>query len=51
MLALKMIGYDIKDSTAAVTTFKRKFLQNEDRKPLTTNDKKVLYATWLEAMK
>lgn len=51
MVALKMIGYDIKDSTAAVTTFKRKFLQNEDRKLLTINDKKVLYAVWMEAMK
>ncbi|MFB0945485.1 MAG: N-acetylmuramoyl-L-alanine amidase [Spirosomataceae bacterium] len=51
LLALKMIGYDIRDSTATLTTFKRKFLQNEDRKPLTNSDKKVLYAVWIEAMK
>jgi len=51
LMALKMIGYDIKDSTAVITTFKRKFLQNEDRKSLTNSDKKVLYATWMEAMK
>jgi N-acetylmuramoyl-L-alanine amidase len=51
LMALKMIGYDIKDSTAAIITFKRKFLQNEDRKSLTNSDEKVLYATWMEAMK
>ncbi|MFT4733723.1 MAG: N-acetylmuramoyl-L-alanine amidase [Algoriphagus sp.] len=51
LFALKMIGYDIKDTTAVVRTFKRKFLKSEDGMPLTSSDKKVLYTLWTEAMK
>lgn len=42
--ALRIVGYDIKDSTAAITTFKRKYLQQDKSKTLTAPDKKVLYA-------
>lgn len=51
MLGLRMIGYDISDSAAVVSTFKRKYLQREDKYPLSANDVKVLYALWLEALK
>lgn len=50
MHALKMIGYDISDSVAVTSTFKRKFLRKEDRKPFTNEDLKVLYGVWQEAM-
>jgi N-acetylmuramoyl-L-alanine amidase len=44
--ALRIIGYDIKDSAAAIQTFKRKYLQQEGSAVLTENDKKVLYTLY-----
>lgn len=41
--ALRIIGYDTKDSTAAIVTFKRKYLKDEKNKLLTEGDRKVLY--------
>jgi N-acetylmuramoyl-L-alanine amidase len=41
--ALRIIGYDIKDSTAAIGAFKRKFLQQDKSTSLTDEDKRVLY--------
>lgn len=41
--ALRIIGYDLKDSTAAIVTFKRKFLKEEKSKTLNDGDKKVLF--------
>jgi N-acetylmuramoyl-L-alanine amidase len=41
--ALRIIGYDIKDSTAAIGAFKRKFLQQDKSTFLTDEDKRVLY--------
>ena len=40
--ALRIIGYDIKDTTAATLAFKRHWLQDTS-KVLTDADKKVLY--------
>lgn len=40
--ALKVIGYDIKDTTAAIVSFKRHFMQ-DSIKQLNIQDKKVLY--------
>jgi len=40
--ALRIIGYDTKDTMAAITTFKRHWLQ-DTAKVLTDADKKVLY--------
>lgn len=42
--ALRIIGYDIKDSTAAIGAFKRKFLQQDKSFILTDEDKRVLYS-------
>jgi N-acetylmuramoyl-L-alanine amidase len=42
--ALRIIGYDIKDSTAAIGAFKRKFLQQDNSTTLTDEDKRVLYS-------
>jgi N-acetylmuramoyl-L-alanine amidase len=50
VLALKMIGYDTKDTTAAIMTFKRKFLSKENQKELLVDDLKVLYQVWVEAL-
>lgn len=41
--ALRIIGYDIRDSTAAIVAFKRKWLQQENEKALSDADKKILY--------
>ena len=41
--ALRIVGYDIKDSTAAITTFKRKYMKQDKSKELNEGDKKVLY--------
>ncbi len=46
MQALRIIGYDIKDSIAVIQTFKRKYLQQEGSKDLTTEDKKVLFTLY-----
>ncbi len=51
LITLKVIGYDIKDSTAAVLTFKRKFVKDEINKSLNTSDLKVLYGVWREELK
>jgi N-acetylmuramoyl-L-alanine amidase len=44
--ALRIIGYDIKDSTAAIQSFKRKFLQQDNNAVLTDGDRKILYTLY-----
>lgn len=44
--ALRIIGYDIKDSTAAIKAFKRKFEQIDNNGVLTEADKKILYSLY-----
>lgn len=44
--ALRIIGYDIRDSIAAIQTFRRKYLQREDKGALTNDEKKVLYTLY-----
>jgi N-acetylmuramoyl-L-alanine amidase len=44
--ALRIIGYDIKDSSATVKAFKRKFLQQEGDASLSPGDQKVLYTLY-----
>jgi len=41
--ALRVIGYDMKDSSAALRAFKRHFLQDSTRRALTDSDKAILY--------
>lgn len=41
--ALRIIGYDIRDSSAAIQAFKRHFLQQDSSKILNDADRKVLY--------
>jgi N-acetylmuramoyl-L-alanine amidase len=42
-MALRLIGYDMRDTTAVQTVFKRKYLKKVDFRPLTESDKKVLW--------
>ncbi|MDE3253499.1 MAG: N-acetylmuramoyl-L-alanine amidase, partial [Bacteroidota bacterium] len=42
LLALRIVGYDIKDTTAAIRSFKRHFLQDTTRR-INETDKMVLY--------
>jgi N-acetylmuramoyl-L-alanine amidase len=44
--ALRIIGYDIKDSSAAIKAFKRKYLQQEGTDNLSEVDQKVLYTLY-----
>ncbi len=41
--ALRIIGYDIKDSAAAIEAFKRHFEQQDSSRVLTEQDRKILY--------
>ena len=44
--ALRIVGYDIKDSAAVVETFKRKYEQTDKSAVLNDADKKVLYTLY-----
>lgn len=41
--ALRIIGYDVRDSAAAITAFKRKYEQQDSNNVLTEADRKILY--------
>ncbi len=41
--ALRIIGYDTRDSSAAIATFKRKYMKIDKSRAFTEGDKKVLY--------
>ncbi len=43
LTALRIIGYDVKDSSAAIAAFKRHFEQQDSSRIITDNDKKILY--------
>ena len=47
--ALRIIGYDTKDSTAAITAFNRKYLKADNKKELTEDDKKILFMAMKKA--
>jgi len=44
--ALRIVGYDIKDSIAAIQTFKRKYEQIDKSSTLEEADKKILYTLY-----
>lgn len=44
--ALRIIGYDVRDSVAAIAAFKRKYEQQDTSKALYDTDRKVLYALY-----
>jgi N-acetylmuramoyl-L-alanine amidase len=44
--ALRIIGYDTRDSLAAIQAFKRKFVQEDKSKVLTEADRKILYSLY-----
>jgi N-acetylmuramoyl-L-alanine amidase len=46
MQALRIVGYDVRDSSAAVTAFKRHFLQDTTRSQLTDGANKILYSLY-----
>jgi N-acetylmuramoyl-L-alanine amidase len=46
MDALRIIGYDVRDSVATIQAFKRKFLQQDKSNTLTEPDRKVLYTLY-----
>lgn len=43
ILALRIVGYDVKDSSAAIGAFKRHFMMEDKAKTLNDADKKILY--------
>jgi N-acetylmuramoyl-L-alanine amidase len=44
--ALRVIGYDVRDSVAAIAAFKRKYVLVDSSKALTDTDRKILYALY-----
>lgn len=44
--ALRIIGYDTKDTTAVIQTFNRKYLQQEGQHALTEGGRKILYTLY-----
>lgn len=44
--ALRIVGYDVRDSSAAIAAFKRKYEQQDSSNALTDADRKVLYALY-----
>lgn len=44
--ALRLIGYDVRDTAAAIQAFKRKFLQQDKSSSMSDGDKKVLYTLY-----
>ncbi|MDF2187026.1 N-acetylmuramoyl-L-alanine amidase [Paraflavitalea sp. CAU 1676] len=43
LLALRLVGYDLADTTAAIRAFKRKYLQDTLSRTLAEPDEKILY--------
>ena len=41
--AFRIVGYDVKDTAAVLTTFKRKYMQQDKSREFTEGDKKVLF--------
>ena len=50
MDALRIIGYDVRDSVATIQAFKRKFLQQDKSGELTEGDRKVLYTLYRRSL-
>lgn len=48
LTALRLIGYDLSDTTAAIVAFKRHFIQNDISPQLTPYDDQVLYDIFLK---
>ncbi len=46
MQALRIIGYDMKDSSATIAAFNRKYLQKDNAKTLDDAGKKILYSLY-----
>lgn len=46
--AMRLIGYDIRDTTAAIVAFKRHFIQTDTSPELNDYDKQVLYDIFLK---
>ena len=44
--ALRIIGYDVRDSSAVIQAFKRKYEQQDNSATLTPEDRKVLFALY-----
>lgn len=48
LTALRLIGYDLRDTTAAIVAFKRHFIQDDVTPGLTAYDQQVLYDIFLK---
>jgi N-acetylmuramoyl-L-alanine amidase len=48
--ALRIVGYDLKDTAAVVRTFRRKYFNNNEAQPLAESEKKALYLLMLKNM-
>lgn len=48
--ALRIVGYSVTDTTAAIKAFKRRFLQQDNNGILNEGDKKILYDLMLQSL-
>lgn len=48
--ALRIVGYDLRDTTAAITAFKRKFLKQDNSRKFAPGELKVLYLMMKQSM-
>lgn len=48
--ALRIVGYDVRDTAAVTTTFRRKYLGIENKEVLTESEKKILFTLYRRYM-
>lgn len=48
--AFRIVGYDVRDTSAVIATFKRKFLNDNKNKSLNEGDRKILYSLMLKSL-
>lgn len=49
--ALRIIGYEMRDTVSVIQTFKRKYLKREERTPFSEADNKIVYSVMMNSLK
>ncbi len=49
--ALRVIGYEMRDTISVIQTFKRKYLKREERTPFSEADNKIVYSVMMNSLK
>ena len=51
VIALRIIGYEMRDTVSVIQTFKRKYLKREERTPFSESDNKIVYSVMMNSLK